>query len=92
MMTTEFQKRQDAKPDQWTLAWWQERFQEVLQGYRGATHAINRSIAEFEGVHERIRELERQREADAARIGELQERVEKMAQWAATIQRGQAES
>ena len=28
-ITEEFEKRQAEKPDQWTLAWWREQFQEM---------------------------------------------------------------
>ena len=53
----EFEKRQAEKPDQWTLAWWEERFQEIKSGYRGATHAINRTIAEYKDAWAAIEEL-----------------------------------
>lgn len=83
-MTEEFQKRQAEKPDKWTLAWWNQQFQEVLQGYRGATHAINRALAELEDaakLRERIEALEAAAEADRAKIGELQARVERHAEF-----------
>lgn len=86
----ELEQRMAAKPDQWTLAWWEERFQEVLKGYRGATHGINRALAEYEDACKAIEELraqvellEHDREADRAKIGELAAVIEKMRAWAA---------
>lgn len=84
----ELQKRLDQAPDQWTLAWWNQQFQEVLKGYRGATHAVNRSLTEMEdaqahikSLHGRIEALTAQAEADRAKIGELQSRVDRMAEF-----------
>lgn len=34
-----------SRPDKNTLAWWEGRFQEILQAYKGATHSINLSVA-----------------------------------------------
>jgi len=80
------------KPDVHTLAWWEERFQEVLKGYRGATHAMNKVAAANDDVLAANTELlakykariEAQNEAmkiDRAKIGELQARVERMAEF-----------
>lgn len=91
-ISEELQKRLNQKPDQWTLAWWEERFQEVLKGYRGATHGINRSLAEYEDACKAIGELrsavtqlQQDREADRAKIGELQARVERHAEFLTTL-------
>jgi hypothetical protein len=87
--------RMAQKPDQWTLAWWQERFDEILKGYRGATHAMNRTIAEcqqsflaVEELRKRCDALERDRQEDRAKLGaqeasfvEMQSRVERMAEF-----------
>jgi chromosome segregation ATPase len=86
------------RPDDYTLAWFQERFQEVIKGYRGATHAVNRSLADYEdclqavkALQSRCDTLESQRDADRARIGELQaellattDKTDKMAEWIKT--------
>jgi hypothetical protein len=91
-LSDELQKRLDQKPDQWTLAWWEERFQEVLKGYRGATHGINRSLAEYEDACKAIGELRQSvtktlekiledQQADRAKIGELQVRIDRMAEF-----------
>lgn len=80
------------KPDVHTLAWWEGRFQEVLKGYRGATHAMNKVAAANDDVLAANTELlakykariEAQDEAmktDRAKIGELQARVERMAEF-----------
>lgn len=82
-ITEEFQKRAAEKPDKWTLAWWNEQFQEVLQGYRGATHAMNRALADNEDLgkevtvlQEQVKTMEADRELDRAKIGKLQARLE----------------
>jgi hypothetical protein len=88
-LTEELKQRLDSRPDQWTLAWWNEQFQEVLKGYRGANHGINRALADYEEAYKEIKELRelvqslaRHREDDRAKLGELQETVEKMREWA----------
>ena len=87
-LSSEFRERLASKPDQWTLAWWEERFQEVLKGYRGATHGINRSLAEYEETCKAIGELRQAvqgildgQQADRAKIGELQGRVDRIAEF-----------
>lgn len=78
------QQRMASRPDTWTLAWWRQQMGEVVQGYRGATHAINRAIAELEDLavlRERCERLEQEAAKDRAKIGELQERVERMAEY-----------
>lgn len=82
----QFSERKDTKPDAYTLAWWHEQFQEVVKGYRGATHSVNRAVEAFDDlqaqlkqVTKRCEELERERKADRAKIGQLQERVGRMA-------------
>lgn len=35
----------DSRPDKYTLAWWESRFEEHLKAYYGATHLINLSVA-----------------------------------------------
>ena len=94
-LTDELKKRLDQKPDQWTLAWWEDRFREVLKGYRGATHAVNRSLAEYEDACKAIEELrgqvkllEADREADRAKIGELLARVDRMAEFLTKLKQG----
>lgn len=79
-ISEEFKQRMDQKPDQYTLAWWREQFAEVTKGYRGATHAINRAMAEYADNCNAIRELkqkntflERELESERAKIGELQQ-------------------
>ena len=78
----EFRKRMSDKPDDWTLAWWKERFAEVLKSYRGATGAINRAMADLEDSAKSMGEMRREfdvlksqirGEVDSAksRLGEL---------------------
>jgi len=71
--------------DRHTLAWWDDRWVEVQQGYRGATHGINRCWAAHEDVMRVVRELtERLAEEASARaeteaaVGKLQEEVVKL--------------
>jgi hypothetical protein len=33
-----------SRPDKNTLAWWEGRFQEILQAYKGASHSINLAV------------------------------------------------
>ena len=88
------------KPDVHTLAWWEERFREVLVGYRGATHAMNKVMAANDDVLAANTELlakykariEAQDEAmkvDRAKIGELQARVERMAEFLGKLKKGE---
>ncbi len=87
------------KPDVHTLAWWEERFQEVLKGYRGATHAANCVLAENEDLSKQNAELRaklqewsqtqaEERKVDRAKIGELQARVERMAEFLRKMKNG----
>jgi HAMP domain-containing protein len=69
------------------LGWWEKRYQEVLTAYRGASHGINRALALYDdfvseaaAMRKRCENLEREREVDRARIGELAARVERMAE------------
>ena len=36
----------DATPNRYTLAWWKEQLAEIQKGYRGATHGLNRCLAD----------------------------------------------
>ena len=79
--------RKQTLPDVHTLAWWQKQWSEVLTAYRGASHGINRALAlyddfvsESSAIRKRCENLEREREVDRARIGELAARVERMAE------------
>lgn len=80
------------KPDVHTLEWWNSQFQEVLKGYRGATHSMNKLSAENEDLSRQNADLRaklqawsqanaEERKVDRAKIGELQARVEKMAEF-----------
>ena len=88
----EFERHANERPDKWTLAWWHEQFREVVQGYRGATHSINRANAELCEAREQVEALaakcailERQAGEDRAKIGELAARVDKIAAFANEI-------
>ncbi|MGH9931018.1 MAG: hypothetical protein ACREA9_17560 [Pyrinomonadaceae bacterium] len=94
-MAEELRQRPGVKPDQWTLAWWNERFSEVMKGYRGSTHAVNRALADYEDAQKSIAELrqrcdalEQCRDSDRAKIGELQARVDRMAEFLNTLKQG----
>lgn len=83
-LSEELQKRMGQKPDQWTLAWIEQRFQDVLKANRGVVHASNCVLAENEDAMKMLAELEKRvvcLEADRAKIGELQARVERMAEF-----------
>lgn len=85
----QFEQHKDERPDQWTLAWWRSEFAKVVQGYRGATHAINLANAGLVDAREQVdalraecEALKRQAESDRARIGELSARVDRIAEFA----------
>lgn len=81
--------------DKHAVAWWKLQFQQVLIGYRGATHNINRCVAEYEDVwkkidsmQQRIDSLQADLRESQAEIGRLREqlldtvdRQERMATW-----------
>lgn len=88
MTDSEFAKRAADKPDPYTLAWWSKQFQELMTGYRGATHSVNRAVALLDDCHgeliairKRVEAMERERESDRAKIGEIAARVERMAEY-----------
>lgn len=94
-LSDELRQRLAVKPDIHTLAWWEDRFQEVLKGYRGATHGINRALSDYEDacraigeIRERVENHEQARKADLAKIGELQARVERMAEFLTKLKQG----
>ena len=94
-MAEELAKRMAAKPDQWSLAWWDQQFSELLKGYRGATHSMNCASAEVADAGKSIKELcqrcekiEADLASDRAKIGELQARVERMAEFLNTLKQG----
>lgn len=44
-----------SRPDANTLAWWERRYQELLQAYRGANHSINLAVANTRDNEARLR-------------------------------------
>ena len=94
-LQAELDRRINAQPDKWTIAWWNDKLTEVVRGYRGATHAVNCCMAScqersdaLEVVRQRCDALEAEREAANAVIGELRaelsevhERQDKMAEY-----------
>ena len=84
------------KPDKYTLAWWNRRFDEVKHALRGALHNISTATAsikdcwaELKQQREAHRQLKIQLDDAYARIGELSaevtslsERIQRMADWA----------
>ena len=83
------------QPDKYLVSWWEQRFAEVLAGYRGATHGINRAQALYDDFLRRTTELaaenealRRDRDEDRATIGELRARVDRMAEFLNTLRKG----
>ena len=88
-------RRINAQPDKWTIAWWNDKLTEVVRGYRGASHAINCCMASceersdaLEALRQRCDALEVELKASNAVIGELRaelkamhERMDKIAAW-----------
>ena len=87
-LTEQLQERRDLKPDKFTLAWWEKRFDELKLGYSGANHNINNAVA---SARDCWAELKKQREVNAvlaaeikecqAVIGELTARMDKMSEF-----------
>lgn len=68
--------------------WWEKRFREMNQAVNGTYHTLNLAMADFQRTQQENRELrdrceqlETERAEAFAAIGELQERVDKMAEW-----------
>jgi len=56
-MHEELEKRLQERADRQTLAWWDQKWQEAMKGYRGVAHAVNLCHAEYESAGELIRKL-----------------------------------
>jgi len=76
---------QDQRPDEFTLAWWREQLAEIQKGYRGATHGVNRCLAEYSDLYETVESLRKEvqnateaRAEAAAAIGALQAQVKEL--------------
>ena len=67
----QMQARLDARPDKETLAYLDSRFDQVVDGYRGLTHAANLVLAEVEDRAATINDLKSQIDAQAAEIHDL---------------------
>lgn len=95
-LSEELHDRMNSRPDQFTLAWWKQQFDEVRQQLSGATQTINTAVANERdfwrelkaqrAVNERLRaELEETK----AEVGKLQSeltgvrsRFDRLADWA----------
>lgn len=62
------QARMDSRPDAETLAWIDSRFDQVVDGYRGLTHACNLVLA-------RIEDRDAKEKAQEKRIESLEEKL-----------------
>lgn len=95
-LSEELRDRMDLRPDQFTLAWWKQQFDELRQVLAGATHTINMAVANERDfwkelktqrqVNERLR---KELEETKAEVGKLQSeltglrsRFERVADWA----------
>ncbi len=94
-ISEELKKRMDERPDVYTLQWWQSQLDEVKKGYSGACHAMNKVSAENEDISKLNAELQSRleaqnedRKADRAKIGELQSRVDRMADFLGKMRNG----
>lgn len=88
-LSEQFQKLRE---NRMVLDWWQKQLTEVKYAYQGVSHVLNMSMADLEKTRKKLlkenRELKdrcEQQEKDLreafAAIGELQERVDRMAEW-----------
>ena len=86
--TEQLQERADLKPDKFTLAWWDKRFDELKQAYRGVTHNLNNAVA---SIRDCWAELKAQRQVNKelaaevkdcqAAIGELTARLDRQGEF-----------
>jgi hypothetical protein len=72
-LSEELHERINLRPDKWTLAWWNSRFDELVQSTRGMSHTLNKLV---QSVHEQWQELKILRTATAAANIALQAEVE----------------
>ncbi len=86
--TEELQERRDLKPDKFTLAWWDKRFDEIKQAYRGVTHNLNTAVASIRDCWAELkaqRQVNKVLEADLkecqAVIGELTARLDRQGEF-----------
>ena len=56
-MSEEFRKRENDKPDKWTLLWWKMEYAEQRQVTKGAVYACNRVVGEFADRVEKDKEI-----------------------------------
>jgi len=96
-----YKKRVKDRPDDWTLAWWKQQLAEVEEGYIGACHAINLSVAKSRAIQDKMKDceermvvMEARHDELLAQLGEMQaenvilaKRVEEMANWATKVQK-----
>ena len=81
MMTTleqQVQERMDQRPDKHTLAWWDSRFDQIVDGYRGLTHATNLVLAQDEDRGVTIADLKKQVESLTQELHETKAAVGKL--------------
>jgi uncharacterized protein YlxW (UPF0749 family) len=94
-------ERMKSRPDEYTIAWWEKKLDEVTRGYLGACHAMNLTLA----ICRELREKDQQRAEEfqkvlaalkdaQAKVGELQgenellaKRINDMGEWAKGIQK-----
>lgn len=77
-ISEQMKERMDSRPDEHTLAWWQEQFTEVAKGYRGLTHAVNLVLVEEEDRNAKVEELRKLVEAQAKEIQEAKAAIGKL--------------
>lgn len=98
-------ERMAAKPDVWTLNWWQSRFDEVVKQLRGMSHSFNLAVANMLDYSERVTALEARLQSVeednrslTAKAGELQadltialKRIDDMSNWAKKFGKGKGD-
>ena len=88
----------DSTPDRQTLAWFNKQMGDLHTANRGARHkndllaADNADLMEdIEAIKATCETLHAKVDSDAAAIGELKARVDKMAEWAKTLNKKNGE-
>ena len=74
--------------DRFTHAWYRQQFEQLAKGYRGATHGINRCLADYEDackanqeLRQRVDSLESELADAMAEIGRMREKQDTVADW-----------
>lgn len=96
--TEELQERRDLKPDKFTLAWWEKRYDEKKQQVAGMQIGINNAVAsnrdcwaELKNQRQVNKELAAEIKDCQAAIGELTARLDRQGEFLTKLKEKGAE-